>query len=210
MGRRELQKRQRREAMLGAARRLFERQGYARTTFEEIAVAAGVGVATVYKYFQCKDGIVVALLEPDLERILSAARKVIERLPADPARSMVRLLGAYAALGGGNWASRELLRLTVFPGLDNEGPLTRFVRTADAATQAQIAELLRRQQAAGRLHPRLPIADATAVIFALLNQHFGMFLFQGKMTYRRMFAQLSRRVRLVFADWSAIPRRSSR
>jgi len=201
MGRREIQKQHRRAVMLDAARRLFERHGYARTTFDEIAAAAGVGVATVYKYFSSKEGIVVALLHPDLERIQAAAQVVIERLPSDPAKAMVRLLAAYAPLGGGNWASRELLRLTVFPGLDNDGLITEFVREADARTQAQIAELLRRQQAAGRLSPRLPVADATAVIFALLNQHFGYFLFGERTSYRSMFARLSRRVQLVFADW---------
>ncbi|MBS0613158.1 MAG: TetR/AcrR family transcriptional regulator [Proteobacteria bacterium] len=187
--------------MLDAAGRLFERHGYARTTFDEIAAAAGVGVATVYKYFSSKEGIVVALLRPDLERIQAAAQVVIERPPPNPARAMVKLLAAYAPLGGGNWSSRELLRLTVFPGLDNDGLMTEFVRECDARTQAQIAALLRRQQAAGRLNPQLPIADATAVIFALLNQHFGYFLFGERTSYRSMFAQLSRRVRLVFTDW---------
>ena len=203
MGRRELQKQKRRAAMLAAARRLFERQGYARTTFDEIAAAAGVGVATVYKYFSSKEGIVVELLEPDLRRILEAGQKVIDRLPMDPAKSMVRMIAAYADLGGRNWASREVLRLTVFPGLQNDGLITRFVHTADSQTQGQISELLRRQQAAGRLHAKLPIADATAIIFALLNQHFGAFLFEPGSSYRRTLAQMSRRVQLVFADWSA-------
>jgi AcrR family transcriptional regulator len=203
MGRREAQKQQRREVMLAAARGLFERQGYARTTFDEIAAASGMGVATVYKYFTSKHGLVAALLEPDLQRMLNRAQAVISRPPADPGRSMVKLLRAYADLGGHNWSSREILRLTVFPGLSNEGELTGFVRRADTETRRQIAALLRHQQAAGRLHARLPVADATAVIFALLNQHFGEFLFDPAASFPRMFAKLSRRVQLVFADWGA-------
>jgi AcrR family transcriptional regulator len=203
MGRREAQKIERRQAMLVAARRLFEKQGYAGTTFDEIAAAAGVGVATVYKYFTSKQGIVTELLEPDLQRILGKARRVIERPPVDPGKSMVKLLSAYSDLGGDNWASRELLRLTVFPGLDNEGDLTAFVRRADFETQRQISALLRHHQSVGRLDPRLPVADATAVIFALLNQHFGEFLFDPASSFPHMFANLSRRVQLVFADWGA-------
>ena len=203
MGRRELQKQQRRLMMLQAAGRLFEKQGYERTTFEEIATAADVGVATVYKYFNSKQGLVVALLEPDLQRILSSAQKVIDRLPADPGRSMVALLSCYGDLGGDHWASRELLQLTVFPGLGNEGLLTEFVRKAESETMRQMAELLNRQKAAGRVRAQLPVADATAVIFALLNQHFGSYLFDPAMSYERMFRQLSRRVQLVFTNWSA-------
>lgn len=203
MGRRDEQKQQRRAVMLEAAHRLFERQGYNRTTFDQIAAAAGVGVATVYKYFDSKEGIVVALLRPDLQRILADGQQVIDRLAQDPARSMVQLLAAYGSLGGGNWSSRELLRLTVFPGLDHEGLISAFVREADAATQAQIGELLRRQRSAGRLNPRVSIADATAVIFALLNQQFGEFLYGRRISHRRMLAQLARRARLVFDDWRA-------
>ncbi len=201
MGRREAQKKERREIMLAAAHGLFERQGYARTTFDEIAAASGMGVATVYKYFASKQGLVAALLELDLQRMLDRAQEVIAHPPADPGRSMVKLLGAYADLGGHNWSSREILRLTVFPGLSNEGELTEFVRRADTETRRQISTLLRHQQAAGRLHARLPVADATAVIFALLNQHFGEFLFDPAASFPRMFAKLSRRVQLVFADW---------
>jgi AcrR family transcriptional regulator len=203
MGRRELQKQKRRRAMLQAAGRLFEKQGYERTTFEEIATAAAVGVATVYKYFNSKQGLVVALLEPDLQRILSSAQKVIDRLPENPAKSMVALLSCYGDLGGHNWASRELLQLTVFPGLGNEGLLTDFVRKAESETMRQMADLLQRQKAAGRVSADLPVADATAVIFALLNQHFGSYLFDPAMSFERMFRQLSRRVQLVFTNWCA-------
>ena len=107
--------------MLTAAARLFERQGYSATTFDEIAVEAGVGVATVYKYFKSKQGLVIAILEPDLRTMLARAQRVVERPHADPAKSMVALLSAYRNLGGRNWASRELLRLTVYPGIGNEG-----------------------------------------------------------------------------------------
>jgi AcrR family transcriptional regulator len=200
-GRRALQKAARRGEMLAGAARLFERQGYSATTFEEIASEAGVGVATVYKYFNSKQGIVVAILEPDLRNMLARAQRVVERPSADPAQSMLALLSAYRNLGGRNWASRELLRLTVYPGIGNEGLLTALVREAESRTQAQIHQLLMTQRAAGRLKPRLPLADATAVIFALLNQHFAMYLADSSLSFTEMFRRLARCVRLVFIDW---------
>ncbi len=150
-GRRAAQKARRRGTMLAAAARLFEKQGYAATTFDEIAAAADVGVATVYKYFNSKQGIVIALLEPDLRHMLARAQRVVERPHADPAQSMVALLSAYRNLGGRNWASRELLRLTVYPGIGNDGRLTELVREAESKTQAQIRGLLKTQRAAGKL-----------------------------------------------------------
>lgn len=200
-GRRASQKAKRRLAMLAGAARLFEKQGYAATTIDEIASAAGVGVATVYKYFTSKQGIVIALLEPDLRSMLARAQRVVEHPHSDPATSMVALLSAYRNLGGRNWASRELLRLTVYPGIGNEGRLTELVREAESKTQAQIRTLLKAQCAAGRLRRRLPLADATAVIFALLNQHFALFLSDPRPRFSEIFRRLARCVRLVFVDW---------
>jgi AcrR family transcriptional regulator len=200
-GRRELQKERRRAAILNAAAHLFERQGYAATTFDEIAAAAKVGVATVYKYFQCKQGIVVALLQPGVTQVLARAQRVVDRPPADPAAAMVALLAAYRDLGGRDWASREILRLTVYPGIGNEGLLTDLIRDSDSQTQAQIHALLKSLRGAGRLKRGLPLADATAVIFALLNQHFSMYLADARLSFAEIFRRLARCVRLVFDDW---------
>jgi len=158
-------------------------------------------VATVYKYFTSKQGIVIALLEPDLRSMLARAQRVVEHPHSDPVKSMVALLSAYRNLGGRDWASRELLRLTVYPGIGNEGRLTELVREAESKTQAQIRTLLKAQCAAGRLRRRLPLTDATAVIFALLNQHFALFLSEPGLRLSQIFRRLTRCVRLVFVDW---------
>jgi len=187
--------------MLAAAASLFAQKGYARTTFEEIAATAGFGVATVYKYFRAKEGIVIALLQPDWDRMAVRARRIIEQPPADPGTAMVRLMSVYRDLGGHNWASRELLRLIIFPGVGNRGALTAWTKDSDRRAQQHIRALLRRQRDAGRLAPRLPLDDATAVIFSLLNQHFAQFLTQPGVSFGSMYRQLSRRIRLVFDDW---------
>lgn len=55
---RQARARQQREATLGRARELFLEQGYAATTVESIAKAAGVSAATVYKTYGGKAGLV--------------------------------------------------------------------------------------------------------------------------------------------------------
>lgn len=50
-----------RRAILDAARRLFERQGYAATTMAAIAGEAGVALKTVYLAFETKRGLLLAL-----------------------------------------------------------------------------------------------------------------------------------------------------
>ena len=50
-----------RRDILGAAQRLFERQGYAATTMAAIAAEAGVALKTVYLAFETKSGVLRAL-----------------------------------------------------------------------------------------------------------------------------------------------------
>jgi AcrR family transcriptional regulator len=50
-----------RREILDAARRLFERQGYAATTMAAIAADAGVSLKTVYLAFETKSGVLRAL-----------------------------------------------------------------------------------------------------------------------------------------------------
>ena len=200
-GLRSRQKLARREAMLAAASQLFDRQGYARTTFEQIAAASNMGVATVYKYFGSKEGVVKALLTPDLERILENGQRIIARPPLDPARAVILLLRQYGELGGHHWARRDLLRMTIFPGLGNQGVLASFVVDADTRVKAQIRELLRRLRRVGRLASRLDLQDASSVIFAVFNQHFAAYLTRDDLRFSAMFTMLSRHIRLLFAPW---------
>lgn len=59
----------RRSAILEAARGLFQRYGYKKTTMDEIARAAGITKPTVYAYFGGKKDILVALVEWEASRV---------------------------------------------------------------------------------------------------------------------------------------------
>ena len=187
--------------MLAAASKLFDLQGYSRTTFEQIAAASNMGVATVYKYFGSKEGVVKALLTPDLERILENGERIIARPPLDPARAVILLLKEYGELGGHHWARRDLLKMAIFPGLGNEGVLASFVVDADTRVKTQIRELLGRLRKVGRIARKLDLQDASSVIFAVFNQHFAAYLTRDDLRYSTMFATLSRHVRLLFDPW---------
>src|SRR3954453_20217315 len=70
---------ERRELILSAAGRLFGERGYARVTLDEIAAAAGVTKPILYRHFDSKRELYLALLErhrDDLPRFF-------ERVPAD-------------------------------------------------------------------------------------------------------------------------------
>jgi AcrR family transcriptional regulator len=62
-----------RESLVRAAESCFERYGIAKTTMEDVAKAAGVSRWTVYRYFDDRDALILAVLLP-------RGRKQIERL----------------------------------------------------------------------------------------------------------------------------------
>jgi len=62
-GHRERKKQQTREAIAGAALKLFARRGYEETTLAEIAEAAGVSTRTLFAYFPCKEDMLFCNLE---------------------------------------------------------------------------------------------------------------------------------------------------
>ncbi|MHB8894989.1 MAG: TetR/AcrR family transcriptional regulator [Candidatus Geothermincolia bacterium] len=61
---------QRRADILEAARGLYQRYGYKKTTMDDIAKAAGITKPTVYSYFKGKKDILIALVEWEGSRIL--------------------------------------------------------------------------------------------------------------------------------------------
>ena len=77
-----------RRAILEAAQRLFERQGYAATTMAAIAAEAGVALKTVYVAFETKSGLLRVLwhlrLRGDEEAVPVAGRRWYQEVLEEP------------------------------------------------------------------------------------------------------------------------------
>jgi AcrR family transcriptional regulator len=106
VGLRERKKTQVRERIVEAALALFERQGFAETTIDEIAAAAEVSRRTIFRYFASKEDLVflgqaaenrqiVALIQQTprgtdpVAALLSGTRALFARIP-DSSAQMVR------------------------------------------------------------------------------------------------------------------------
>lgn len=74
IGLRERKRQQTRQALISAAMRLFDQNGYEQTTVAEIASAAGVSTKTFFNYFATKDEV----LFPHLSGRIDAALAIIE------------------------------------------------------------------------------------------------------------------------------------
>ncbi|HEY8427197.1 MAG TPA: TetR/AcrR family transcriptional regulator [Sandaracinaceae bacterium] len=152
----------RRQAILSAAGRLFRHYGPFKTTVQDIAREAGVGVGTVYLEFRSKDAILAALSRSRHEYVLAA----IERAWADGRPAPQRLELALDA------------RFEAFLGCRDDGAhgadlfkcacpaVEETYRAFVDAERALFARFLRQAMSTGELAVRDPEADARALLLA--------------------------------------------
>lgn len=134
-GLREVKKQRTRDSIQREALRLIARQGYDGTTCEQIAAAAEVSPATLYRYFPSKEDIVLwdvfdpliaeaVRMRPIRESALSAVRYGLAAALGDVApgeleavRKRAALVLSVPALRARSWEQLESLRAHLTPAL---------------------------------------------------------------------------------------------
>jgi len=154
--RRRLPGAQRRERILRASIRCFARKGFAGTSTRELASAAGISEAMLFKHFPGKDALYRAILARkieeseaamplgDLSRSVEAPRRFLARI----ADYLLRRVDS----------DPSFLRLFLYSALEGH-PLARaFDRARGAGFRREVAAYLRRrgrQGALRRVEPRI-------------------------------------------------------
>lgn len=98
-----------REALLEASRTLFETQGFAATTVQQIAETADVSERTFFRYFESKDDLLIT----GLVELFGAIGAALARRPLDeaPLEAMLASLHAVVERAGTSSPSKALLEL---------------------------------------------------------------------------------------------------
>ncbi len=93
MGRREQERRWRRQYILNVAERLFARKGYHQTTMAEISKASEFGMATIYQFFKSKEKIYIAIFNEKLDLLIRFVEEAVKRAK-DPVEKIKVILKA--------------------------------------------------------------------------------------------------------------------
>lgn len=158
-----------RAAILEAAHRLFERQGYAATTVSAIAAEAEVASKTVYLAFETKSGVLRALwnkrLRGDQEEIPVAERQWYRETveESDPERQL-RLNARNARAVKTRIASLLEVIRTAAPTDGDIAALWSRIQIEFHANQRVIVESLAAKKALG---PGLDVDRATDILWTL-------------------------------------------
>ena len=198
-GLRQRQAEKRKAAILEAALHFFSERGYAASNVEDIAERAEVGIATIYKYFGAKGGLLREIIRPEIERLAVAGQSVLDRPPGSPADGVVALLGRYRV--GNNWAQRDLLRALAGFNLGYGHVLGGLREQADDLVEGQVRKLLEGYEAMGKLQPGLDLKDMSAIIYGLFNRHFQHFISHDNVSFKRTRTDMNRQIALLFKPW---------
>lgn len=183
--------------MLEAARSLFVANGYDKTTMEAIAEAASVGVATVYTYFENKEGLAAAIIRKDNTKMFEEADALFDSLAEDPAEAVASMTAIFKDFN--RFISAELLRdfITQAKG---SGPISEALAWCHQCQIDLIDRVLIHRQSIGTVSRGLDTHLAAELIADLLDRHV------SRLTKSRdpdaVTDQLSDFIRLLFKNWS--------
>jgi len=145
--RNELLSLRRQEEILGAAAKLFARDGYSNTTTQAVADLLQVGKGTIYRYFPTKRQLFLAAVD----RMMWLLRETIESQVAgidDPLLRIAKATETYLAFFAEHPESVELLIQERAQFKDREKPT--YFQHRDATVE-RVRALFRRLIAAGRM-----------------------------------------------------------
>lgn len=158
-----------RRAILDAAQRLFDEQGYQATTMEAIAAAAGVALKTVYLGFTTKSGLLRALwdllLKGDQDESAVAERPWYRQVvdEPDPERQL-RLNARNARVVKERISGVLKVIRSAAPADPDADALWRLIQSDFYANQQVIVRSLDAKRA---LRPGLDVARATDILWTL-------------------------------------------
>lgn len=151
--------RQTRTTILRAARRLFEKHGFAATTIKDIANQASVSEPTVYSTFGSKAALVIGLLE-QLEQ--DAEFRQEETSPDNPEQAFGAWLGVHVRIFEGG---RLLLR--VMMQALGEPEVEQLAEEGDRHRRRALEHVISLFADANRLKPDLDVETATDQAWAI-------------------------------------------
>jgi AcrR family transcriptional regulator len=168
---------ERRRLIVEAAATLFSRQGFNGTTTREVAKAAGVSEATVFKHFATKEELYRAIIEAktQTQQLLEAVAPLVD---AGDEAGLLSILAREMITR--TLADPTLMRLLLFSALEGHALSDLFFRRRMQAVDEFLSEYIARRIAAGAIRRVDPAQAAWNFIGMVVQYLLLRELFQQK------------------------------
>jgi AcrR family transcriptional regulator len=195
LGRRERGKLEKLRRIKAAAREVFREKGYEAATTREIAARADVAYGTLFAYASDKRDLMMMIINEDLEAMTdSAYEKALSRESViDQVIEFFRPRFSYWAREPefSRYAMRESFELLSRDKAS--GPQTAVFRARRPHLVARLADIVARQQAAGRIR-RNESSENIALLFMAIYRSEVRFWLEGDSLQTRLVLQRMRRL----------------
>jgi TetR/AcrR family transcriptional regulator len=157
--------RDRRRQLIQTASRLFSRKGFGGTTTKEIAQAAGVTEAMIFRHFATKEDLYAAILDSKAGEA-NVAEWLVELGQYAARKDDERLFSSFAAgVLQHHRRDREFFRLMLYSGLESHELAQNFREKQVRPLHEFLRRYIIRRQRDGDFRPR----DAHAAVRALMG-----------------------------------------
>ena len=157
---------ERRSHILSSAARRFARDGFHRTTMQDVIAEAGLSPGAVYRYFKSKDDIIAAIAVESMRSIEAAVRASLDR--PQPFAELVEGLPS-ELLKVADSSARVRLAVQVWSESLRNATVGDAVLSGVAGLKAAITERVAAAQAAGEIESELASEEVARVILALMQ-----------------------------------------
>jgi AcrR family transcriptional regulator len=98
----------RKERILSAAADLVARNGFTAVSMEDIGDAVGITASAIYRHYESKNAVLVAMLDRVVDKLLADGRAIASEGLADPRDALVLLIDGYINFVLGDRASAQV------------------------------------------------------------------------------------------------------
>lgn len=165
-------KRERRSQIIEAARTCFARDGFHRTTLQDVFAEAGLSAGAVYNYFRSKDELILAIAQDRHEEEAGVLAQGAETQdPMEALRNIAdRFIDTYLSDAA---TEKRLIAIQTWSEAMRSEDILRSVHEGFNVPRGQIAALLKRAQRTGQIDPGL---SSDAVARSMIALFYGFIL----------------------------------
>jgi AcrR family transcriptional regulator len=169
---------ERKERILAAAGELFSRKGFAGTTTKEVALAAGINEALLFRHFGNKEEMYWAVLEQRCR--LGEGRRKMERRIVEGQGDFELFAGIAQDILERHRETPELMRLFLFSALESHSLSDRLFRTYSAHFYETLAAHIEKRKQEGVFRDIDSLLAARGFIGMVFYHHMVQNIFGGK------------------------------
>lgn len=195
---RERKKRQTNEKIIAAAKHLFTANGFDKTTIDDIAADAEVGVGTLYNYYANKYELLLAVVE----EIVSDSMEQADTIIATPYEDPIEQLVDFVMLIAHQWFAidHKLMADIFIATFQNYEKFANGIMQQDVRDIEMMTRLLEAQKEQGLIRQDVDCYLAAASMHGMIAMDFMviMFLPPGTITPELMREQIRNQMKLLY------------